>query len=72
MKDFAFLAGEPARTEDYYIFAGLAVCAAIAAGVRIALTYAGVGKIARSLITLAVFFPLAFAWGLLAMKLWPR
>jgi len=26
MKDFAFLAGEPARREDYYIFAGVVVC----------------------------------------------
>jgi len=61
MKYFAILAGEPARAEDYYIFGGVVVCGLIAFCVRVALDYAEVAKLSRSLITLAVFFPLVFA-----------
>jgi hypothetical protein len=56
------LAGTPnIRPIDMAFMASAVICVLLATGVRVALARAGVGKLARSLIAMAVFFSLLFA-----------
>jgi hypothetical protein len=67
------IAGTPEpHPNTIYWMAGAGVIALLCAGLRLWMARLGVGKVARSLIVLAVFFPLLIAWGFIATWLWFR
>jgi hypothetical protein len=65
------LAGNPElNPKDVAIFAGVGLCALIAAALRLVLVHFDVNKWVRSIVAVVVFFALSAGWVLLAWKFW--